>query len=218
MFVNDKFVYIHLPKTGGSFISTFLKEHVGGEYQQTSHNKHVKARSINKKNRFEFGSIRNPWDWYVSFYEFNLTRTPYTELMKPTFAEFLKYSFEKTQGNLLRLQFETMHKINIGLLTYHYILFFCDEVRVLDNFVDGFPLLIDRVIKFESLLEELPAMFMQYLYPLSTQQKEKLGEMLTAKINPSQRLEKYQDYYTSQTKEWVAEKERFIINAYNYKF
>ena len=68
MFVADGLVYLELQKTGGTHIRRLLERYVGG-------------RAIGKHNRlpaayageFVFGSIRNPWDWYVSLWAYGVS-------------------------------------------------------------------------------------------------------------------------------------------------
>lgn len=65
MFVADGLTYIELHKTGGSHIRRLLDQFVSGQ-------------SIGKHNRVSpeqatghvIGSIRNPWEWYVSLWAF----------------------------------------------------------------------------------------------------------------------------------------------------
>jgi hypothetical protein len=63
MFVSDSIVFVELQKTGCTHIRRLLKEIVGGELID----KHDQAaRRLFDGERFFLGSIRNPWDWYVS--------------------------------------------------------------------------------------------------------------------------------------------------------
>jgi hypothetical protein len=67
MFVSDRFVYLELQKTGTTHIRRLLRENLGG-------------RTIGKHNqitpdlldgsRVVLGSIRDPWEWYVSLWAF----------------------------------------------------------------------------------------------------------------------------------------------------
>lgn len=65
MFVSEKLVFTELHKTGGTHISNWLSKLVGGE-QIGKHNRIPPAYW----DRFIIGSIRNPWDWYVSLWAF----------------------------------------------------------------------------------------------------------------------------------------------------
>ncbi len=65
MFVTEKLVFLELHKTGGTHIGRWLNELLGGE-QIGKHNR----LSANLADRFIVGSVRNPWDWYVSLWAF----------------------------------------------------------------------------------------------------------------------------------------------------
>ncbi len=63
MFVSDRIVFVELQKTGCTHIRKLLKEIVGGELID----KHNQVDSgLFSGGRFFLGSVRNPWDWYVS--------------------------------------------------------------------------------------------------------------------------------------------------------
>lgn len=69
MFINDKLIYIELEKTGCTHIIELLKEFLGGIII-SKHNRligHDNARTV-------VGSIRNPWDWYLSLWAYGCTR------------------------------------------------------------------------------------------------------------------------------------------------
>lgn len=65
MFVAEKLIYLQMQKTGSSHITRLLEEVVGGERQT----KHSRLES-DPGNRLVIGSVRNPWDWYVSLWAF----------------------------------------------------------------------------------------------------------------------------------------------------
>jgi hypothetical protein len=71
MIVTERFVYLHLHKSGGSFVSNFLlgflpsAERVGYHYPMTVIPASCSARPV-------LGSVRNPWEVYVSYYFFQL--------------------------------------------------------------------------------------------------------------------------------------------------
>lgn len=65
MFVSDSLIFVELHKTGGTHIGRWLQELVGGE-QVGKHNRVPK----DMRHRFVLGSVRNPWDWYVSLWAF----------------------------------------------------------------------------------------------------------------------------------------------------
>ena len=65
MFVSKNLVFVELHKTGGTHIGLCLQKLIGGD-QIGKHNR-VPAEL---RNRFILGSVRNPWDWYVSLWAY----------------------------------------------------------------------------------------------------------------------------------------------------
>jgi hypothetical protein len=67
MFIADGMTYLELQKTGGSHICHLLALYANGQ-AVGKHN-----RVINDLNgRYIIGSIRNPWDWYVSLWAYGV--------------------------------------------------------------------------------------------------------------------------------------------------
>jgi hypothetical protein len=65
MFVCDEIVFLQLQKTAGTHIAALLARHLGGR----QHGKHG-ALDIDPAGRLVVGSVRNPWDWYVSLWAY----------------------------------------------------------------------------------------------------------------------------------------------------
>lgn len=67
MFISDKVVFLELQKTGCTHIRDLLDELVGGKLV----GKHNQAsRRLFSDGRIFLGSVRDPWDWYVSLWAF----------------------------------------------------------------------------------------------------------------------------------------------------
>jgi hypothetical protein len=66
MFESERLVYLQLQKTGCTHIAQLLNDNIGGKQVQ-KHN-YLPVDLIGKK--YVVGSIRNPWDWYVSLWAF----------------------------------------------------------------------------------------------------------------------------------------------------
>lgn len=66
MLITKHFVFVHLQKTGGTFIRDLCKEHASVLLDEG----HKGAANIPEKYAHlpVFALIRNPWDWYVSWY------------------------------------------------------------------------------------------------------------------------------------------------------
>lgn len=61
-------VYVHCPKTGGTSVTSALRR-AGADVVFHGHRP---AKTITHNSRHVFGTARNPWDWYVSWYVHNL--------------------------------------------------------------------------------------------------------------------------------------------------
>jgi len=70
MINHPKFIYLHIPRTGGTFISKFLEEYVKNTIRTKK--RHISLDKLGKiNNKFVFSSIRNPYNWYVSWWKYN---------------------------------------------------------------------------------------------------------------------------------------------------
>ena len=67
MFLSNNFCYLELHRTGSTQISHLLKKYVPDGKQIGFHNRADK-KTYNSKFFF-LGSVRNPWDWYISLWQ-----------------------------------------------------------------------------------------------------------------------------------------------------
>ena len=68
MFLSDKICYLELTRSGSTHVHKLLKKYIPNG-KQIGHHGPADANTINSQ-RFFLGSIRNPWDWYVSIWSF----------------------------------------------------------------------------------------------------------------------------------------------------
>ena len=80
MIVHEHFIFVHLTKTGGTFIRQFLLNNIIGARNCININdklyKHGDLNDLPKKfrdKRLKFGGIRNPLDFYISLWAANTT-------------------------------------------------------------------------------------------------------------------------------------------------
>jgi hypothetical protein len=64
--VSDKLVYLELQKTASTLIGSVLVECFGAEHRYPKHGR----LPADCRDRFVVGSVRNPWDYYVSLWSF----------------------------------------------------------------------------------------------------------------------------------------------------
>ena len=67
MFISNRLAYLELHKTGSQQISLLLNQYCSDGTQSGYHNRLPKTF---EKHRYIIGSIRNPWDWYVSLWAY----------------------------------------------------------------------------------------------------------------------------------------------------
>lgn len=68
MFVTNKLAFLEMQKTGGTHITRLLERYTDGKIVG-KHNRLTDESA----DRFVFGSIRNPWDWYVSLWAYGVS-------------------------------------------------------------------------------------------------------------------------------------------------
>ncbi len=101
MIITDKFVYIHLHKTGGQFINQLIFNFIPGAEQIGYHYPlSMLPQKYQKLPVISF--VRSPWDWYVSWYVFNARRQSNNMVFK-VLAEDASVGFKRTIKRLLVL-------------------------------------------------------------------------------------------------------------------
>jgi hypothetical protein len=68
---NDKFLFIHVPKTGGMWVTEALQEagvEVEEEFGATP--EHPLLSELDRRGRFTFAFVREPFSWYASIWKF----------------------------------------------------------------------------------------------------------------------------------------------------
>lgn len=107
MMVTDRLVFLHLHKSGGSFVNHILQRHFPRAREIGYH----LPRSLIPASDAGLpilGLVRNPWSYYVSWYAFQRQRPQPNALFRVASDEG-RLDFNRTIGNLLDLgQNETM--------------------------------------------------------------------------------------------------------------
>ena len=67
MIVTDHFVYIHVSRTGGTFLNKLIMDQVCGARMLQYHG-HLSDLPAAYAHLPVIGFVRNPWDWYVSMF------------------------------------------------------------------------------------------------------------------------------------------------------
>lgn len=155
MILTDRFVAVHEPKTGGTFVTSALFRLFGAQWNLRSRLASALGRDIvarGKYGTFRFtndkhggcnripegwrgrpilASVRNPYDLYVSQYEFGWWKR--RELLsyyrrvpdfRRRFPRFPDLSFREYM-ELTGAAFRTLHDDRLGLYTEQFVKFYC---------------------------------------------------------------------------------------------
>lgn len=105
MLATDKFVFLHFPHAGGTFVYEIIKNFFPTAVEIGYH----LPRSLMPKEYAHLpilGTVRNPWDFYVSWYHFQISNQGYSPSKNALFccvSEDRRLDFVQTIRNALDL-------------------------------------------------------------------------------------------------------------------
>lgn len=187
--IHNNFCYTHYPRTGGTFIAKWLSKCFKGE--ETNQGM-TPLKEMPKREKM-WGVIRNPFDFYTSLYHFDQSDMTFEEWLRNLLNG--KINWYWTDANKLK---------EMGLATYSYIYFFCDENR---------KLIATDIIKYEPNLADNIEKFFDTFMPLTKKQKELLRTMEKQRVSevpPEDRRK----YWNKKLINLIKEKDKFIFNLY----
>jgi hypothetical protein len=199
-----RFIFVHIPKTGGTSVAAALAGH--GTFLQGKHNfdslyfKHATARDVKRMmgdefaRYFRFTVVRNPWDWAVSSYTFN--RGLHRPFIRHTAHEVVGYvpefARDWTFKHWLRWWIDSFGPLQSAMLT--------DEAG---------QLLVDEVIRFEEMAARFPPLCL----------KLRIWPRRLPHVNKTlAREHAYPAYYDDESREWVAQHFAEDIERFGYRF
>jgi hypothetical protein len=93
MVIYDRFVFLHLPKTAGIFVTEVLRDELGPPAEVLETHAGWDSIPSGARDRPVLMFVRNPWDWYVSWYHFWtgpwLRRQPPAEVRRDPWVRLL---------------------------------------------------------------------------------------------------------------------------------
>ena len=101
MIVTDKFVFVHLPRTGGTFVSDVIRKFFPSAHE-IGH--HLPREFLPREHSHlpVLGTIRNPWEFYVSLYHYSW-HIDATSILVTWMSENGRLDFIGSIRNLLNL-------------------------------------------------------------------------------------------------------------------
>ena len=196
----NKILFIHIPKTGGSSIEKLFFE--DADTKSVPHKHKTLTNILNKfprtKNYFKFTFVRNPWDITYSMYRWAFKRPTfkktYPKLVGMTFDQWIKSDYFKSP---------VLRYINIGINGG-------DDGSYFDWFVDKKKRSeIDYIGKFEYLQEDF-----NKICDLAKLERKELPWVNKSNMNG----ESYRDQYSEQAIQIVRKKYEREIEFFGYEF
>ncbi|MGI9202477.1 MAG: tetratricopeptide repeat protein [Woeseiaceae bacterium] len=235
MIVTERFVFIHLHKTGGQSLNDVIKrcivDHnvVGYHYPRAQIPPASTALPV-------VGIVRNPWDWYVSWYAFNKRPNIHNQLFNVV-SNGGQLNFRSTITNLINLgsnqpasqahREDLVHMLPDSLEGNRGAGLTKDTMRNFSNDERGYcSWLFDRMLgdpsdeqvyvgRFENLQDD----FLQIMEQLAVPELESLrAELDESGRRNASRHSHYSHYYDGELRDLVAEKDRALIENFDYQF
>lgn len=229
MLVTDRFVFVHLPRSGGTFVSQVIQKFFPGAHEVGYHLP-LSALPAEYSRLPVLGTVRNPWEFYVSWYhhqQSNNRRGPLisflTENRSVGFAGMIRNAlnlgehenldalidalpehFNYKERNIANLTRDMMRRIRgsgMGLYSFRFNEMFGARNDIVFCRVD-------------SLRDDLLAFFM-HIGVLSDALRRYVLE-LDAKNTSEHRH--YSAYYTPELADLVALRDRRVIDRFHFGF
>jgi tetratricopeptide (TPR) repeat protein len=235
MIVTEKFVFIHMHKTGGQSLNDIIErcipDHrvIGYHYPRAEIPPEFVELPV-------VGFIRNPWDWYVSWYAFNRRPKIHNQLFNVV-SDGGSGTFKSTIANLIHLGSDRpeskQHRDDLirmlpnSLDDNRAVGLAKDSIRDISNAQTSYySWLSERMLgnahddqtligRFENLQDD----FLAIMKRLRVKETESLRIELDKRERKNvSRHSHYSHYYGDELRDLVARKERGLIKEFDYNF
>jgi hypothetical protein len=210
MIISKHFVFIRFPRTGGRFVRKMFKLFAPHKWEPELLGEHMHVSDIPASHQHlpRFGFVRNPYDWYVSWYSFhmNMWRNEiFNEISdngKKDFKSTLITGFEMDYSKLFKDAYDTEKYGSVGGYTAFMLAMFGSDIENVR--LGRFENLRHEFLSIISDITELPLML-------------KYGVNWYPKVNKSPHKH-YSEYYDDELRETIAEKDKMMIHRFGYQF
>jgi len=266
MIITDNHIFVHIPKTGGKSVTEFINQNkkclstrednyiikirepeegtLDAPHVPLNFCSHIPIRWINRYDmehtyKVKFCTIRNPWDWYISYYFYadiankNFWQQKIDQQFVGNFNQWVQkllnneyldveYSHSEYENYPLLRRFKHMKKLNIGLYTQMF-LDYClvlslDTISIDDLNIEliNSRLGVNNVCKLENLKHDLLSIFRKSKIELHN--KDIPHVQKTNRPYPFNYLKSRYDFYEEETKNLIYEKDKLFVEKYGYQF
>ena len=238
MLIYDRFVFLHMPKTAGSFLSQALREELGPPVRELETHTGWDQIPPEAAGRPVLMYVRNPWDWYVSWYHF--WTQSWSPKQSPAFireAPLIRVLFgdgiEVTDDGLRGVNdFATVIRGACDNLALHpamagVIRESGPEARWIDAGDDFYTARVKHLVgaglhselltigRYESLLDDLERFFEQNEIPLEDGVLDRIRAR--GAVNATDRRH-YREYYDDDLRDLVGRSCRMLVERFGYRF
>jgi hypothetical protein len=229
MIVAPRFVFLHLHKSGGTFVNECLLKFV----DDAKHiGYHLPRRMVPPEHAHlpALGFVRNPWSYYVSWYSFQLER-PNPNFLFRILSDDGQLDFDRTLRNMLDLG---AGSIRLELLLRALPSAYSNQGLNLPNFALapirdtrlGFYTYLYRylyqggaepviVSRMEEMRDDFVPMLEQVGHKPSDELRTYIKEALPRNISQH---DQYTSYYSDALRDLVAKRDEEIISRHKYRF
>ena len=199
MIKNDKFVYIHVPRTGGCTVEDLFEERYGLKY--TSQHDTVRDLQPEDYGKFIFGFVRNPYAQEYSCWTLHCVNTDWPPL---TFEEWVRLRFDNAIEELKEKYVHgTKHRQKHVISSLEYGTRFCIRGQR-DFYQKGDVILASKIYRFEELKESWDEI------------SDRIGLDMRFETWPAS--DKYKQFYNEYTYDTVTKKRCRDLQTFNYTF
>jgi len=202
MIITDKFVFIHVPRTGGTTVEDLFKERHGLKY----YHQHDGVRELKESDydKFIFGFVRNPYAQEFSCWALH-TNFGDSDWPQLTFDEWVKLRFDDGYDDMVE-------KYSVGTKKRKEYVIKCLQYGktfsingMYDFFLDDQNICrASKIYKFEELSDSWKEI------------TEIIGMDMTFETWPVS--EKYKEYYTDYTYQKVTENRKTDLEMFGYQW
>jgi hypothetical protein len=221
MLITKYFLFLHLPKTGGSFVSEVCHRNLPSEWG-IGNDIHPHASYEEVKNRFGelpmLCFVRNPWDWYVSWYHYlldNPPEPPHTIENTPMWAS----AFEHGKADFGTVVTRACRNESFGNPVTRNVM----REQGLDHYSALYEVKVGGGIeagrveagRYENLREDLLAFLDRHEVPIDDHFRAIVRN--APPVRASSRSD-YRSYYDEDLRDLVGEKAHALVERYGYSF
>jgi hypothetical protein len=228
MIATERFVFLHLHKSGGTFVNECLLKFVPGARQLGYHLPRKKIPEAFAQRPI-LGLVRNPWSYYVSWYAFQSARPQPNPLFRVLSRE-RALDFVGTIRNMLELGGNPeLLAAAVRALPAHYtnqgLNLPGPELESISGRDVGFYSFLFRHIfgdpasPYIARMEDLRTEFPRLLERIGVDASDALLRFVaTAPATNVSVHGAYADYYDAGLRDLVSRRDRFVIERFGYRF